>query len=120
MVDLASNLSAFFNTDSLSQTIETKVWVDENKNPIHYLDSTGEEWWKEYDERGNVIHFRRSEGEEYDDYEEWYEYNSSDQLTYFRSSYGFEEWREYDENGQIIDIMRLFNSEPYGIDKLRG
>ena len=38
-----------------------------NGNMIHYKDSNGYEFWKEYDSNGNMIHYKNSNG-----YEFWY------------------------------------------------
>ena len=61
--------------------------VDEKGNEIHYKDSNGYEYWKEYDENHNEIHYKTSDG-----YERWQEYDENGNEIHYKDSNGFEVW----------------------------
>ena len=52
---------------------------------VNHKNSSGYEWWKEYDENGNMIHCKNSEG-----YEVWKEYDENGNETYYKNSDGYE------------------------------
>jgi HAMP domain-containing protein len=71
------------------------ITKDCKDNLIHYKDSNGLEYWKEYDSNNNLIHYKNSNGNE-----EWFAYDSNNYPIHYKNSDGVEEW--YDSNGNSI------------------
>lgn len=74
-------------------------WRDKNGNIIHYKDSTGEEWWKDYDEKGNLTHFKQH------GYEYWQKFNSTGQCIYREDNKGCNTTYIYNEENILVDII---------------
>ena len=61
----------------------TTYFYDGVKKYAHYKDSTGFEYWSEYDKNGNEIHFKTSEG-----FESWSEYGKNGNQIHYKTSIG--------------------------------
>ena len=73
---------------------------DSKGNIIHFKNSNGFEFWREFDERDNKIHYKSSDGFEY-----WKEYDESNNEIHYKSSDGIEFW--YDSKGNEIPNPNL-------------
>ena len=70
---------------------------DNKGNVIHYKDSNGYEYWKDYDSNNNRIHYKDSKGVEC-----WFKYDSNNNVIHYKESNGYEYWHDYDSNNNII------------------
>ena len=80
---------------------------DTEGNEIHFINSSGYEYWKEYDANGNVIFFRDSEGDE-----SWQEYDANGNEVYYKYKSGaLEGWMLYDAKGNCIYHRYLIDAK---------
>ena len=71
------------------------ITKDSKGNIVHKKNSSGCEFWKEYDENNNLIHTKNSFGTEY-----WKEYDENNNCIHYKDSDGVEYW--WDSNGNEI------------------
>ena len=80
---------------------------DSKGNIIHYKTSNGFEWWREYDSKGNNIHSKYSNG-----YECWSEYDNKGNQIHFKDSNGTE-WRKKYNPEEEVEVKEEVNIEPF-------
>ena len=85
------------NHEESLELIKDNITLDKNNNKIHYKNSNGIEYWKEYDKNNNLIYFKDSNGIEY-----WKKFDKNNNCIHFKNSNGYEEWKEYDKNNNLI------------------
>ena len=87
--------------------IDNKEVYFENgiKKYVYYKNSSGYEYWTEYDSNNNQIHSKNNEGYEY-----WKEYDSNSNEIHFKVSNGNEYWSDDNPDnpknkaGEEVDI----------------
>lgn len=62
------------------------------------------------DSKGNEIHYKGYNGYGYE-YEYWKEYDSNNNMIYYKTSNGYECWKEYDLNNNVIHYKNSKGSE---------
>ena len=56
---------------------------------------------EKYDKNNNLIYFKDSTGYEY-----WGEFNENNEQVYFKNNIGFERWFKYDEQHRATEITK--------------
>lgn len=82
------------------------------KNPEEPIREEFKVLIQEKDERDNIIHYKNSDGYEY-----WKEYDLNNNIIHYKDSDGYEYWNEYDSNNILIKELRFMKGKYYLNDK---